>query len=153
MPSCYAGFVRYRVAPFAGAWIEMFAGVRTSPVHLSLPSRERGLKFAVQAPIAALVCVAPFAGAWIEIAMVSRSVTLRPSLPSRERGLKSTAVDPETNDLYVAPFAGAWIEIDMGQLCPLHQTVSLPSRECGLKFSSVAASIVGYCRSLHGSVD
>ena len=55
----------------------------------SLPSRERGLKFAINDARVKFALVAPFAGAWIEI-------TMRTVLPNRT---------------LVAPFAGAWIEI------------------------------------------
>ena len=54
------------VAPFAGAWIEIYVGDKT---HGS----ER---------------VAPFAGAWIEIAICATLNIGVVSLPSRERGLK-----------------------------------------------------------------
>ena len=56
------------VAPFAGAWIEIKKSVSQSMYFmLSLPSRERGLKFC-SAHVAKLIfVVAPFAGAWIEI--------------------------------------------------------------------------------------
>ncbi len=37
---------------------------------MSLPSRERGLKFAVCSSYASVTDVAPFAGAWIEIYLV-----------------------------------------------------------------------------------
>ena len=56
---------------------------------LSLPSRERGLKFGDQAAIEAKMNVAPFAGAWIEIILFRCRQIL----------------------VIVAPFAGAWIEI------------------------------------------
>ena len=39
---------RSLVAPFAGAWIEIFSDHRLSFLPLSLPSRERGLKFIVK---------------------------------------------------------------------------------------------------------
>ena len=55
----------------------------------SLPSRERGLKYARDAQENGSLCVAPLAGAWIEI------LSFRP--PFRP--------------LPVAPLAGAWIEI------------------------------------------
>ena len=62
------------VAPFAGAWIE----IKVAPssgilVSLSLPSRERGLKFDVDIAIRGYGCVAPFAGAWIEMQQVQGS--------------------------------------------------------------------------------
>ena len=56
---------------------------------LSLPSRERGLKFSDE---------------W-EVAEKWKS------LPSRERGLKSKGAGTAARGRAVAPFAGAWIEI------------------------------------------
>ena len=38
---------RVRVAPFAGAWIEITSFVFCSAVPVSLPSRERGLKYGI----------------------------------------------------------------------------------------------------------
>ena len=56
---------------------------------MSLPSRERGLKFGILVPVHQLLNVAPLAGAWIEIHL-----------------------NPKTfNIIVVAPLAGAWIEI------------------------------------------
>ena len=59
------------VAPFAGAWIEIFVIVVISVWTVSLPSRERGLKFDGKGE----------GVVWVE------------SLPSRERGLKSVSHD------------------------------------------------------------
>ncbi len=57
-----------RVAPFAGAWIEMvLTAGKTITFAKSLPSRERGLKFFTEYMLCTLKVVAPFAGAWIEI--------------------------------------------------------------------------------------
>ena len=58
--------VKRLVAPFAGEWIEIPPRRQKRHLSLSLPSRERGLKFI---GCEARKCVAP-------------------SLPSRERGLK-----------------------------------------------------------------
>ena len=78
---------------------------------MSLPSRERGLKFS----------------SWIP------DLSLRPSLPSRERGLKFKKGVKGVTSALVAPLAGAWIEILMhGSRFLLG--MSLPSRERGLKF-------------------
>ena len=55
-----------KVAPFAGAWIEI-------TVMRTKPTRSR---------------VAPFAGAWIEMGEKESKVDKLWSLPSRERGLK-----------------------------------------------------------------
>ena len=77
----------------------------------SLPSRERGLKYAGHTAVNDRFCVAPFAGAWIEI---------------------------HADKLYfpmfcVAPFAGAWIEILKEPMRIFPGSSSLPSRERGLK--------------------
>ena len=55
------------VAPFAGAWIEIFMGYHTlTATNRSLPSRERGLKYFFKYRNMIQVNVAPFAGAWIK---------------------------------------------------------------------------------------
>ncbi len=101
-----------RVAPFAGAWIEIrhfpdpdgrdpvapFAGAWIEIVSNNVVTSENTM-------------VAPFAGAWIEIGIAgSDHGIIRPSLPSRERGLK---------------FPGVRLAFRI--------PVSLPSRERGLK--------------------
>ena len=79
-----------KVAPLAGAWIEIDIFIIPEIFSRSLPSRERGLKFVC---VISATCnrdpVAPLAGAWIEIIYL---VSLHEPLP-------------------VAPLAGAWIEI------------------------------------------
>ena len=97
---------------------------------VSLPSRERGLKFAVLGRVRVGKSVAPFTGAWIEIYVC--------------RHCHSPAE--------VAPFTGAWIE--MAPCLPSSPAIrSLPSRERGLKCRSTLLPLVPTCRSLHGSVD
>ena len=59
--------VTFLVAPFAGAWIEILAKGALRVGKESLPSRERGLKYALPVPLLDREKVAPFAGAWIEI--------------------------------------------------------------------------------------
>ena len=56
----------YKVAPFTGAWIEIKNNGQSYETVLSLPSRERGLKY-------------------IEKCL---NLLINQSLPSRERGLK-----------------------------------------------------------------
>ena len=58
--------IKLVVAPFTGAWIEIFDCLPTRHLGMSLPSRERGLKYDVDRD----------------------SHLLAGSLPSRERGLK-----------------------------------------------------------------
>ena len=81
--------MQMKVAPFAGAWIEMYLCGILRLRSESLPSRERGLKSDDMAGIIRSNAVAPFAGAWIEIRIKSNHKT----------------------SYIVAPFAGAWIEI------------------------------------------
>ena len=59
-----------KVAPFAGAWIEMDVGLEVKADMLSLPLRERGLKCVICEDLRLLCSM---------------------SLPLRERGLKSNS--------------------------------------------------------------
>ena len=79
---------------------------------MSLPSRERGLKYQCFCRLQLDQIVAPLAGAWIEMR--------NPSLAGMRTG--------------VAPLAGAWIEIHK-QILVRAGYLSLPSRERGLKLS------------------
>ena len=98
---------------------------------MSLPTRERGLKFAFFGKFAAIT----------------------QSLPTRERGLKFLKSRPAGEPSAVAPYAGAWIEIRfLCRVFPLHPR-SLPTRERGLKLSLVLIMYGVFSRSLRGSVD
>ena len=55
------------VAPLAGAWIEIQGSSTVFINGKSLPSRERGLKYALYEVNKPSAYVAPLAGAWIEI--------------------------------------------------------------------------------------
>ena len=81
-------------------------------LRLSLPTRERGLKFSY-------LPVKPDSAA---------------SLPTRERGLKSAALDNKIIKGFVAPYTGAWIEIILWDAPAASAARSLPTRERGLKF-------------------
>ena len=120
---------------------------------MSLPSRERGLKFAVEKWYGQRMKVAPFSGAWIEIRWFKNLYQM----------------------LIVAPFSGAWIEISTASYVFANTSGSLPSRERGLKYlrqllgegflaslpsrerelklSSKEMKPSNVCRSLRGSVD
>ena len=78
-----------KVAPLAGAWIEIKAAPAYGQARESLPLRERGLKSHPLLFDFVPLYVAPLAGAWIEIVMYHAL-----------RGFHR-----------VAPLAGAWIEI------------------------------------------
>ena len=124
----------FAVAPFAGAWIEILtlgidtenpigrslrgsvdwnslSSCRWSDSVMSLPSRERGLKYIHPVSPNTLCKVAPFAGAWIEIFQrrlwnsCVRSRSLRGSVDWNNAAIITRYVNS------VAPFAGAWIEI------------------------------------------
>ena len=56
-----------RVAPLAGAWVEIKDTYQGVHFEMSLPSRERGLKFDFYAASEGAASVAPLAGAWVEI--------------------------------------------------------------------------------------
>ena len=60
------------VAPFAGAWIEITEISPSCTLTMSLPSRERGLKFCLTLSNRLNIQVAPFAGAWIEISKLDK---------------------------------------------------------------------------------
>ena len=78
-----------KVAPFAGARIEISSALTSSHPLQSPPSRGRELKYGVTKVADKDVDVAPFAGARIEILTVLRAICW----------------------IIVAPFAGARIEI------------------------------------------
>ena len=110
-------FCNRAVAPLAGAWIEIVVEPTTPGSTMSLPSRERGLKWHVMRTQTWFYGVAPLAGAWIE--MFS-------GWKSHRDGAK------------VAPLAGAWIEIIVcGRQDAAKTKASLPSRERGLKLKTV----------------
>ena len=97
---------------------------------MSLPSRERGLKSPQLEHIRPTAKVAPLAGAWIEILYFLQRYCV----------------------FFVAPLAGAWIEM----LCNMYkneQTLSLPSRERGLKLCRDVITGLEFRRSPRGSVD
>ena len=59
------------VAPFVGAWIEIFAFDLFDLSEESLRSSERGLKYKYDGLPVWSEDVAPFVGAWIEISLIS----------------------------------------------------------------------------------
>ena len=101
-----------QVAPFTGAWIEMYLPVSMYVTALVAPFTGAWIEISCGQDRKQTALVAPFTGAWIEIRHASCSASgPSRSLPSRERGLKWV----DAHDLLVltgvAPFTGAWIEI------------------------------------------
>ena len=92
--------------------LKYFSVRKSGRAPASLPSRERGLKLHLSIIVILWLGVAPLAGAWIEI--------------------KLTVLDHAR--LTVAPLAGAWIEIFADYAPYTDVKLSLPSRERGLKF-------------------
>ena len=121
-----------------------------------------------------IFAVAPFAGAWIEIIQsphffglyfrrslrVSVDWNLQNRLYSPSCACRSLRGSVDWNNFLaiinnvipVAPFAGAWIEIV--SLCSSYSmSMSLPSRERGLKWVVAVRFLIKASRSLRGSVD
>ena len=78
---------------------------------MSLPSRERGLKFKYFSAKSFLPAVAPFAGAWIEILAYIKMRTVKTVAPFAGAWIEISAAHTKSVAAEVAPFAGAWIEI------------------------------------------
>ena len=99
------------VAPFAGAWIEIIIPPGKPLEHLSLPSRERGLKFYDSFDFAICNLSLPSRERGLKYEIYQSIFIRHESLPSRERGLKCPYTGNVHTGYSVAPFAGAWIEI------------------------------------------
>ena len=78
---------------------------------LSLPSRERGLKFLAVAESGAGGMSLPSRERGLKSFTAQNMDAESRSLPSRERGLKLVRRRDELKAIRVAPFTGAWIEI------------------------------------------
>ena len=76
--------------------------------------------------------VAPFAGAWIEIEIYLRASPDAKVAPFAGAWIEIIELSDNSTLAVVAPFAGAWIEI-RSYCRPAFDSVSLPSRERGLK--------------------
>ena len=98
------------VAPFAGAWIEIYASEKYGITYWSLPSRERGLKLWWMMQKTNRLCRSLRGSVDWNLCMLILYYGFPMSLPSRERGLKSVII----------PLANP-------------PNMSLPSRERGLK--------------------
>ena len=80
-------------------------------IVLSLPSRERGLKFDWEPRTPWRTESLPSRERGLKYLCLWVGLPISTSLPSRERGLKSDRVAVLDLDDLVAPFTGAWIEI------------------------------------------
>ena len=123
-----------RVAPLAGAWIEIPHYADLGAFPQSLPSRERGLKYGRGHICLKLLPVAPLAGAWIEMTQFLALSWAFIVAPLAGAWIEMLSIDRLYSILYVAPLAGAWIEITQKYPTSIISIQSLPSRERGLKF-------------------
>ena len=142
------------VAPFTGAWIEIFYTIKEHLIRKVAPFTGAWIEIILLQPVSHRLHVAPFTGAWIEILGSSSYCHHR----------------------CVAPFTGAWIEICTSKELMVRPSMSLPSRERGLKLERALAIEIAEgslpsrerglkydisdllmmtvpSRSLHGSVD
>ena len=121
------------VAPFTGAWIEIRRNRPRYCKNESLPSRERGLKSAYSSTYSSQILVAPFTGAWIEIQSACYHNIIKIVAPFTGAWIEMYSSCVLKRRAPVAPFTGAWIEIHT-QRTRRSRLRSLPSRERGLKF-------------------
>ena len=140
------------VAPFTGAWIEITLEHYLDSVYMSLPSRERGLKYTISRYPVIGKQVAPFTGAWIEIVPSLGGSKPSTVAPFTGAWIEMSIIIIACSTIIVAPFTGAWIEIMTG-LRQSERLGSLPSRERGLKYPRRHHPYGPGGRSLHGSVD
>ena len=142
-PGDYVG--RVMVAPFAGAWIEInFGQYIILSVFMSLPSRERGLKYHLGVYYTSVYHVAPFAGAWIEIDQDPETIhACLTSLPSRERGLKYRKLLSSFGGTRSLPSRERGLKCTRGTREPGSRS-SLPSRERGLKSTGNIFGVFAY---------
>ena len=103
----------------------------------SLPLRERGLKCFVRFALAWSLGVAPLAGAWVEIAQAQTFPPERPSLPLRERGLKCRSLCFSGARFPSLPLRERGLKF-LSFPWPCRLSSSLPLRERGLKSISIA---------------
>ena len=83
----------------------------------SLPSRERGLKWTLQACTTQGCQVAPFTGAWIEMLNIGGYSYTIDVAPFTGAWIEMTRMFTPRRCIVVAPFAGAWIEIKTPAPC------------------------------------
>ena len=79
--------------------------------ELSLPTRERGLKFRYAHTIQQISKVAPYTGAWIEIDKGRLCAAAPTVAPYTGAWIEIFACLTDTENISVAPYTGAWIEI------------------------------------------
>ena len=120
---------RFLVAPYAGAWVEIPISSAIFSTNSVAPYAGAWVEMFVSKNLISKVSVAPYAGAWVEILLTSKPLYC----------------------LAVAPYAGAWVEI-FPSTSSVSSTLSLPTRERGLKLKRFTTVCLVMGRSLRGSV-
>ena len=125
------------VTPFAGVWIEIL-----SLALFISNTGSHSLRGSVDWNYTSLnirLCnwnVTPFAGVWIEINSFTIMNLFRYKIVTPFAGvwIEMSILIPVALDISVTPFAGVWIEIVIPVSTNDLLGLSLPSRECGLKY-------------------
>ena len=76
------------VAPYAGAWIEIYYRCKADRKRKVAPYAGAWIEIPIKLLFSSGNIVAPYAGAWIEINQQIVGCIMLRSLPTRERGLK-----------------------------------------------------------------
>ena len=96
--------------------------------------------------------VTPHAGVWIEMTRAGDTAPALAVTPHAGVWIEILVAAYIIDYHRVTPHAGVWIEILLPSLSPL-SAMSLPTRECGLKFTRKLYQIVNQSHSPRGSVD
>ena len=122
--------MRFAVTPYAGVWIEIYGNEDSNWHYWVTPYAGVWIEIFIPSIRCVKKFVTPYAGVWIEMIVEAASFDVVP----------------------VTPYAGVWIEITE-KIQIKDKEMSLPTRECGLKFSEMETSITEPGHSLRGSVD
>ena len=97
--------------------------------------------------------VTPLAGVWIEISPYLQKSSTDQVTPLAGVWIEMSSVFSCPDVSIVTPLAGVWIEIPITYAITVAPAMSLPLRECGLKYTAPAGLLAGRCHSPCGSVD
>ena len=120
------------VAPFTGAWIEIWVNWSASLVSCVAPFTGAWIEIAYFACRCLSSPVAPFTGAWIEMVTPQFQPAPLSSLPSRERGLKCKERQGHQRRGQSLPSRERGLKL-LACVDGTGRIRSLPSRERGLK--------------------
>ena len=143
----------YMSLPLRECGLKCAIQIHKIKIDQSLPLRECGLKLSSSRPAGRELHVTPFAGVWIEILPPSAVITVLFVTPFAGVWIEICVILNDYTWPDVTPFAGVWIEIQRTAACSSGY-VSLPLRECGLKYQIRGGRERAYLgHSLCGSVD